>query len=115
MDKENTSNIETYWTTCHQELQKYTEKYIGYPKAFLSLIESQNYSLSWLICSHCKYSDHIASFIYSLETYFCQYGHNETFQHFLSTNGFSTILSSSYWYLLGSNYGKCVTTCEENN
>ena len=27
MDKENTSNIETFWTTCQQELQKYTDKF----------------------------------------------------------------------------------------
>ena len=27
MNKENTSNLETFWTTCEQELQKYTDKF----------------------------------------------------------------------------------------
>ena len=42
---------------CNRDIYYTLGEYIGYPKTFLSLIESQNYSLSWLICTHCKYSD----------------------------------------------------------
>ena len=76
-------------------------RYLGYTNTSLLKIESQKDPLSWILCStRVKASPFdIAEFISTLEQYFTQYGHWESFQHFITHNGFSSLLSSTYWKL----------------
>ena len=64
-------------------------------------IESQKDPLSWILCSTCVKTSpvEIADFISTLEQYFTHYRHWESFQHFITHNGFSSLLSSTYWKL----------------
>ena len=71
-------------------------QYLGYTDIFLSVIESQKGPLAWISCSTCTKTDDITSFISTLEHYFYDYGHLDRFRYFISFNGFSTLLNSSY-------------------
>ena len=75
--------------------------YLGYSDTFLLTIELQNDTLSWILCSTCVKTDlvHITEFIPTLECYVIHYGHLNRFWHFTTYNGFSSLLSSSYWKL----------------
>ena len=75
--------------------------YQGYSDTFLLIVELQNDPLSWILCSTCVKMDlvHITEFISTLECYFIHYGHWDRFRHFTTYNGFSSLLSSSYWKL----------------
>ena len=57
--------------------------------------------LSWILCSTCIKTSHgeITEFISTLEQYFTQYGQWESFQNFITHNGFSSLLSSAHWKL----------------
>ena len=74
-------------------------RYLGYTDTSLLKIESQKDPLSWILCSTCVKTSpvEIAEFISTLEQYFTQYGHWEIFKHFITHNGFSSLLSSTYW------------------
>ena len=74
-------------------------QHLGYSDTFLITIQKHNDPLSWIPCSTCVKTDlvHISKFIYTLECYFIDYGHWDKFRHFTSYNGFSSLLSSSYW------------------
>ena len=76
-------------------------QYLGYTNTFLLKIESQKDPLSWILCSTCVKTPlvDITKFISKLEHYFIQYGHWDRFRHFTTYNGFSSLLSSTYWKL----------------
>ena len=85
-------NRDTYYTL---------GRYIGYTDTSLLKTESQKDPLSWILCSTSVKTSpvDIAEFISTLEQYFNQYGHWESFTHFITHNGFSSLLSSTYWKL----------------
>ena len=76
-------------------------RYLGYTDTSLLKIKSQKDPISWILCSTCvKMSPvEITDFISTLEQYFTQYGHWESFQLFIIHNSFSSLLSSTYWKL----------------
>ena len=85
-------NRDTYYTL---------GRYLGYTDTSLSKIESPKDPLSWILCATgVKTSPtDIPDFISTLEQYFTKYGLRENFQHFINHNGFSSLLSTSYWKL----------------
>ena len=76
-------------------------QYLGYDDAFLLTIELQKDPLSWILCTTCVKMEltHITDFISTLEGYFIHYGYWDRFLDFISHNGYSSLLSSSYWKL----------------
>ena len=76
-------------------------RYLGYTDTSLLKIESQKDPLSWILCSTCVKTslDDITEFISTLEHYFIQYGNWKSFKHFITHNGFSSLLISTYWKL----------------
>ena len=85
-------NRDTYYTL---------GRHLGYTNTSLLKIESQKDPLSWILCSTCVKTSpvEIAEFISTSEQYFTQYGHWESFTLFITHNGFSSLLSSTYWKL----------------
>ena len=73
-------------------------RYLGYTNTSMLKIESQKDPLSWILCFICVKTslDHITKIISTLEHYFIQYGYWESFKHFITHNGFSSLLSSTY-------------------
>ena len=85
-------NRDTYYTL---------GRYLGNTDTSRLKIESEKDPLSWILCSTCVKTSpvDIAEFIYTLEQYFTKYGLWENFKHFITHNGFSSLLISSYWKL----------------
>ena len=76
-------------------------RYLGYTDLSLSRIESQKDPLSWILCdTTVKTSPNdILELVSTLEQYFIKYGLWENLQHFTIRNGFSSLLTFSYWKL----------------
>ena len=76
-------------------------RYLGYKDSSLSKIESQKDHLSWILCDTAvKISPNdIPELVSTLQQYFIKYGLWENFQHFIIRNGFSSLLTFSYWKL----------------
>ena len=64
-------------------------------------LESQKDPLPWILCdTDVKTSPNdIPQLISTLEQYFIKYGLWDYFQHFIIHNGFSSLLTFSYWKL----------------
>ena len=76
-------------------------RYLGYKDSSLSKIESQKDPLSWILCDTAVKSspNDIPELVSTLEQYFIKYGLWENYQHFIIRNGFSSLLTFSYWKL----------------
>ena len=76
-------------------------RYLGYTDLSLLKLESQTNPLSWILCDRAanNFSNNTLEFVSILEQYFINYGLWENFQRFIFRNGFSSLLSSSYWKL----------------
>ena len=74
---------------------------LGYTDLSLLRLEAQTNPLSWILCETIakKFSDNVPEFVFILEHYFIKYGLWDNFQHFIFRNGFTSLLSSSYWKL----------------
>ena len=76
-------------------------RYLGYTDLSLLRLESQTNPLSWILCDAAakKFSDNVPELVSTLEQFFITYGLWDNFQHFIFRNGFTSLLSSSYWKL----------------
>ena len=76
-------------------------RYLGYKDSSLSKIESKKDPLSWILCDTAVKSspNDIPELVSTLEQYFIKYGLLENYQHFIIRNGFSSLLTFSYWKL----------------
>ena len=76
-------------------------RYLGYTDLSLLRLETQTNPLSWILCDRVtnNFSNNTLEFVSILEQYFITYGLWENFQDFIFRNGFTSLLSSSYWQL----------------
>ena len=76
-------------------------RYLGYTDLSLLRLETQTNPLSWILCDRATnyFSNNILEIVSILEQYFITYGLWGNFQDFNFHNGFTSLLSSSYWQL----------------
>ena len=76
-------------------------RYLGYTDLSLSKIESQKDPLSWILCDTAvkTFPNDIPELVSTIEQYFIKHGLWENYQHFIIRNGFSSLLTFSYWKL----------------
>ena len=76
-------------------------RYLGYTDLSLLRLEARTNPLSWILCDTLakKFSDNVPEFVSTLEQYFIKYHLWNNFQHFIFRNGFTSLLSFSYWKL----------------
>ena len=76
-------------------------RYLGYTDLSLLRLESQVNALSRILCDIAakKFFHNTSEFVFTLEQYIITYGLWDNFQDFISRNGFTSLLSSSYWRL----------------